>query len=283
MKHLGLLGYPLSHSHSPAMINRLAKAKNWDCSYQPYSVEPELLKKFVSDVHRLPISGFNVTIPHKRTMLSFCDQFSPEVQAIRAVNTICNHNGKLIAHNTDVFGFNYGLQQLTKDFTSIKKAVLLGAGGAARAAAFCLAKMGCSELIIASRTDHRKIEWQRDCVAIFSMANVSFCPLDQTELKKHLYDTNLVVQTTPAGMFPDEDETPPFPFELLRQDHLVYDLIYNPSKTKFLSQAEKQGVKIQNGLTMLAAQAAKSLEIWGFEVEVEEVVESLKEVNKPKS
>ena len=278
MKHLGLLGYPLSHSHSPAMINRLAKAKNWDCSYQPYSIEPEYLKEFISEVRHRPISGFNVTIPHKQTILSFCDEFSPEVQAIRAVNTICNHNGKLIAHNTDVFGFNYGLEQLTKEFTSIKRAVILGAGGAARAAAFALAKMGCNKLIIASRTDHRKIEWQRDFVAIFSMTNISFCPLDQAELEKHVQDANMVVQTTPVGMFPEEDETVSFPFHVLTQDQLVFDLIYNPPKTKFLYQAEKQGTKIQNGLTMLAAQAAKSLEIWGLEVEVEEVVESLEKV-----
>ena len=93
-----------------------------------------------------------MTIPHKQTILSFCDEFSPEVQAIRAVNTICNHNGKLIAHNADVFGFNYGLEQLTKEVTSIQKAVILAAGGAARAAACSLSKVGGDKVVIAART-----------------------------------------------------------------------------------------------------------------------------------
>ena len=110
------------------------------------------------------------------------------------------------------------------------------------------------------------------------MVDISFCPLDGVNLEKHIPDAHLVVQATSVGMYPNIDEAISFPFHLLTHDHLVYDLVYNPPKTKFLQQAEKQNAKIQNGLMMLAAQAVKSLGIWGFTIEVREVIAALEEL-----
>ncbi|MEE9170954.1 MAG: shikimate dehydrogenase, partial [bacterium] len=259
MKLLGILGYPLSHSHSPAMINRLARSKNWDCNYDPFSIAPGDLKHFVASVKTLPIHGLNVTIPHKQAILPFCDEFAPEVQAIRAANTILNKDGRLAAFNTDVTGFLVGLKELADDPTSLHRAVILGAGGAARAVAYALTQSGCRDLAIIIRNPERENEWRRDFVSIFPMARVSFSRWDEKDLARTVAEANLIVQATPVGTFPKDDETVPFLFESLTEDHLVYDLVYNPAKTKFLQQAEKQGAIIQNGLAMLAAQAAKSL------------------------
>lgn len=281
MKQLGLLGYPVSHSHSPEMINNLAIVKKWDCNYRSYAIKSGSLAEFISRVRDLPISGFNVTIPHKQAILNFCDEYSSEVKTIRAANTICNQDGKLIAYNTDVFGFDYGLKELLGTTRSIKNAIIVGAGGAARAAAYSLVKSGCLKLVIASRDNHRKAEWQRDFATLFSETNLSFCLFDELKSENIIQETDLIVQSTPIGMSPNENETVPFPFHQLRSNHLVFDLVYNPETTKFLQLTEQHGAKIQNGLSMLAAQAAKSLGIWGFDIEVHEVVEVLKEqVNK---
>ncbi|MHC4149978.1 MAG: shikimate dehydrogenase [Planctomycetota bacterium] len=278
MKLLGILGYPLSHSHSPAMINRLAQSKNWDCSYDSFSIAPGDLKQFVASVRTLPIHGFNVTIPHKQAILPFCDEFAPEVQAVRAANTILNKDGRWAAFNTDVTGFLVGLKELTDDPTSLQSAVILGAGGAARAVAYALAQSGCRHLAIIIRNPERENEWRRDLVSIFSMANVSFRRWDEKGLGRAVGKANLIVQATPVGTFPNEDETVPFPFESLTEDHLVYDLVYNPAKTRFLQHAENQGARIGNGIAMLAAQAAKSLEIWGYDTNGKEVGEALEDV-----
>ena len=159
MKLLGLLGYPLTHSFSPRMINKIAEKKGWDCSYHAFSVPPDKIADFIKAVKLLPIYGFNITLPHKQVMLNYCDELSPEVQEICATNTVINQNGKLIAYNTDVYGFEYGLKNFLPFPFKMNGTLIIGAGGAARAVVYVLSKMGCEKFYLADLDPEKEKQW----------------------------------------------------------------------------------------------------------------------------
>lgn len=283
MQLIGLLGYPLAHSHSPAMINQLARLNQWPISYHPFAIQQKDLKKFVESVILLAVKGFNVTIPYKGSILAYCDKCSPDVQAVSAANTIVNHNGVLSAFNTDVFGFEAGMADFNVRISDITQSLILGAGGAARSAAYVLAKSGCKNLEIVTRDRKREEEWRSDFPAIFELARVSFCRFGSNDFVEKTGESQLVVQSTPVGTFPEIEDVLDFPFGSLNKDAFVFDMIYNPEKTRFMSLAEQQGAKVQNGLTMLAAQAVKSLEIWGFKTSIEDLREILRQILQDKA
>lgn len=281
MKLLGLLGYPVAHSFSPGMINRIARKNGWDFSYHPFAIPHGKIKDFVQSVKILPVSGFNVTAPYKQVILEFCDQLSSEVRIIKAANTIVNQDGNLIAQNTDVTGFIYGLEKLVLNRQKLKKVLILGAGGAARASVYALSNLGVKHFFVANRNLDRVKNWQTDFVPLLDEIFLKFIPLIPKAIMEILPDVELIVQTTPVGTWPDNFDVLEFPFENLTTAHSVFDLVYNPAETKFINLAKKYGAKTESGLFMLAAQAAKSLKMWGYVISVEETLQALKqEINR---
>ena len=238
MSLYGLIGYPLSHSFSPAYFKEKFRREQLDgCEYRAFETE-SIDRSFLDALVDQGVSGFNVTIPYKEEIICYLDDLSEESAAIGAVNTVKVTEGRLVGYNTDVYGFEASLKM--KDL-NISKALILGSGGASKAVRYVLDKHNIAYRIV-SRKRHY----------------LSYEELDQSILES----CQLVVNTTPLGMYPKLDQCPDIPYQWITQKHLVYDLIYNPEKTLFLDKAEKQSARIQNGLLMLELQAEKSWEIW---------------------
>ena len=238
-KKYGLIGFPLSHTFSPGYFkNKFEEQNIQNCSYQSYELAA------IDDIETLfqdPfIKGLNVTIPYKEKVIPFLDDLSEEAKRIGAVNTIRIEEGKRVGYNTDVNGFETSLLELL-DGVKVKKALILGSGGAAKAVSFVLHNLGV-EFSVVSRSKEKYLSYQ--------------------DLKDNMHNYLLVVNTTPLGMSPKVDTCPEIPYDEIGKNHFFYDLIYNPEKTLFLAQAEANGAKIQNGHRMLIIQAEKSWEIW---------------------
>ncbi len=286
MNLLGLLGASLKHSFSPVMMNRLALQGDLPFAYFPFEIPAEKLPHFVEAVRLLPISGFNVTIPHKVAILSFLDELTPEVQAVGAVNTVLNRDGKLIGYNTDTAGFLGSVNRLFGKENPPRAALILGSGGAARAVLYTLLKSGTKTVFLFNRREERARKLAEDFGQLFPEKEIVPGPLKAAFLKQALARATLIVQTTSVGMWPHEEEELPFPFEALHPGHKVIDLIYNPEETRFLRDVRKRGAEALNGLPMLIGQAAKSLEIWGFpglEANLLKIVSDLREKTTPQT
>lgn len=189
------------------------------------------------------INGLNVTIPYKEEIIPFLDELASEAEQIGAVNTIkFEEDGRLIGHNTDAFGFHQSIKPFLRG--DCHRALILGTGGASKAVAYSLEGLGIDCFFI-SRNPNGDREYS------------------YTDINDHMVNTmGLIVNTTPLGTSPNVDQCPDFPFDLLSEKQHVYDLIYNPEKTKFLELAEAQGASIQNGYQMLIHQAEKAYQIW---------------------
>jgi len=201
------------------------------------------------------LSGFNVTIPYKESIIPYLSQIDPIAEAIGAVNTVVVQKNvgskhKLIGYNTDHLGFSQSLEQW--GFPAQKRALLLGTGGAAKAITYALRTLGF-EILQVSRNPHSAV----------SMANEQVQIINYTELTpEHLQEYLLIINCTPLGTFPNIEQAPDLPYEALGQDHYLYDLIYNPEETLFLKRGLAAGAKIKNGLQMLELQALAAWELW---------------------
>ncbi len=245
-KLYGIIGVELGHSFSPVYFKQKFEQEGiTKCEYKFFplagiSLIPEFLEKY-SNLH-----GFNVTIPYKKSIMFFLDEIDPVADAVGAVNVVkINRSGKrqeTIGYNTDVYGFKASLLPLLKPWHT--EALILGTGGAAQAVAFVLKEL--------------KISFQ-----FVSRNKVIGSCLSYNDLSEGMIKTNtLIINTTPVGMFPYNNEMLPFPFRYLTTNHLLYDLIYNPEKTKFLQEGEKYEAEIKNGLEMLHLQAERAWHIW---------------------
>jgi shikimate dehydrogenase len=251
----GLIGDPVEHSMSPAMHNAAFKKTGLDYIYLPFRVTPENLPGAISGLRSLNLRGMNVTIPHKVSVIPLLDELEPMAEKIGAINTIVNDNGYLKGYNTDAEGFLKSLSE--KDIApSGKKIVILGAGGVSRAISFTLAEQG-AEIAILSRS--QKIEWAEKLA--INKSKVLAMELNNTNLKSVLSHADILVNATSVGMSPDTDNTL-VPQELFRPGMLVFDVIYNPEKTRLLADAEKAGAVAVGGLDMLIWQGALSFELW---------------------
>jgi shikimate dehydrogenase len=251
----GLIGDPVEHSMSPAMHNAAFKKTGLDYIYLPFRVTPENLPGAISGLRSLNLRGMNVTIPHKVSVIPLLDELEPMAKKIGAINTIVNDNGYLKGYNTDAEGFLKSLSE--KDIApSGKKIVILGAGGVSRAISFTLAEQG-AEIAILSRS--QKIEWAEKLT--INKSKVLAMELNNTNLKSVLSHADILVNATSVGMSPDTDNTL-VPQELFRPGMLVFDVIYNPEKTRLLADAEKAGAVAVGGLDMLIWQGALSFELW---------------------
>ncbi len=259
-KLVGLIGHPVEHSLSPAMHNSAFAALNLNWCYVLLPVLPEQLEEAVAGLRALSFVGANVTVPHKEAVMSHLDHVAPEAQAIGAVNTIVVHERRSIGYNTDWRGFLTALSEGGFDPQG-KRAVVLGAGGAARAVVYALAQAGV-QVTVLNRTPARAQALIRDFSPLLSSTSLFALPLTLQTLEERTADAHLLVNTTPVGLWPEVDESLwpedlPFPGYLT-----VFDLVYNPGQTKLLQQAQQAGAKAIGGLGMLVHQGAAAFELW---------------------
>ena len=187
--------------------------------------------------------GLNVTIPYKETVISFLDELDETAAAVGAVNTIAFSNGKTTGFNTDCYGFEMSLKPFLKSHHHA--ALVLGTGGAAKAVCFVLKKLGIDFLQVSRTPGTGKISYEK---------------IDQAIINAH----KIIINTTPLGMHPNVESLPAIPYQFVSDEHLFYDLVYNPAETAFLKKGKESGAATINGLEMLHLQAAKSWEIWNF-------------------
>jgi shikimate dehydrogenase len=260
MNHLGLIGYPLEHSLSPKIHTAALRECGLDGDYSLFPIHPDDedgLKDLLARLRSGEITGINATIPHKQNVIRFLDELAPTAKAIGAVNAIYCRNHKLIGDNTDAPGFLADLKRLigNRKLETGKSAVVLGAGGSARAVIYALLQDGWNVTVSARRIE--QAQQLADSFApreLYVMNHETFGPESLT--------FDLVVNATPVGMTPNINQSPwpdglPFPNRAM-----VYDLVYNPRETKLVRDACAAGLSATTGLGMLIEQAALSFEIW---------------------
>ncbi len=261
-KLLGVIGHPVEHSLSPVMHNAAIASLGLDYAYLPFPIEPQNLEVAIAGFAAIGVVGFSVTIPHKQAIIPLLAEISPIAQAIGAVNTVSRQNHKWVGTNTDIEGFIAPLQTTYNQDWSQKVAVILGNGGAARAVVAGCHQLGLAEIHVVGRNEQKLKEFRN------SWANSSLGDNLQVhqweELGKLIPQANLLVNTTPIGMYPKIDESPLSAEEIanLPKGAIAYDLIYIPQPTQFLQQAQQQGAIPIDGLEMLVQQGAAALKIW---------------------
>lgn len=266
-KVLGVFGHPIAHSLSPVMHNAAIRALNIGYIYVPFHVLPENLAGAVKGIRAMEIAGVNVTIPHKEHVIECLDEISEASKQIRSVNTVINVDGHLKGDTTDGPGFLRSAEAAWGKLDG-SKTLLLGAGGSAKAVAFALARIGC-EIVIANRTRERAVELAGALGKVFETGTFRVVELDGQALGDEIPGVDMVVNTTSVGMHPDVDRIP-IPPDLLRANLLVYDLVYNPARTRLVAEAEQRGASAVTGLKMLVYQGALAFEMWtGLKAPVE--------------
>lgn len=275
-KVVGVFGHPISHSLSPVMHNAAIRALDIDYIYVPFHVLPRDLPAAVEGIRAMEIAGVNVTIPHKERVIECLDEVSDHSTQIRSVNTITNVDGRLKGDTTDGPGFVRSAEAVWGKLDGCKT-LILGAGGSAKAVAFALARIGC-EIVIANRTHGRGVELAECLGKVFGTGTFRVAELDGQALGEEILGVDMVINTTSVGMYPDVEAIPISP-DLLRRNLLVYDLVYNPARTRLVAEAEKRGASAVSGLKMLVYQGALSFEMWtGIEAPVDVMEEAARRV-----
>ena len=261
MIKLGLIGYPLGHSLSPALHEAALRSCGLDGSYALFPVPPDDkqgIKDLLARVRNGEITGLNVTIPHKQNVIGLLDELSPVAKAIGAVNTIYRRNSRLLGENTDAPGFladsSRFLTTETRRHGNLE-ALVLGAGGSARAVVYALLHSGWNVTLAARRMEQAKqlaVSFTQDKL---SVTNYPLSSIDLSNIK-------LIVNTTPIGMAPNVEQSPWQENLPLPPHAVIYDLVYNPRETQFVRDASAQGLRATTGLGMLIEQAALAFEIW---------------------
>lgn len=260
-KLLGVMGYPIEHSLSPVMQNAAIAHLGVDYVYLPFAIAPSHLKTALDGFLAIGVQGFNVTIPHKQAILPFLSEITTLAQSVGAVNTVWSTHNGWSGTNTDVIGFIKPLELYYKTWKD-KVAIILGYGGAARAVVAGCAELGIQEIYVVGR-DPQKLAAFQDSWRLSPLAvAVKTCPWEQ--LSVVLPEADLLVNTTPVGMYPHVGESPveAAVMDKIKFGAIAYDLIYIPQTTEFLNLADARGAMILNGLPMLVQQGAAALELW---------------------
>lgn len=257
---LGIIGYPIEHSLSPLMQNAAIAHLGFDYVYLPFAVAPDRLNQALEGFEAIGVQGFNATIPHKQAIMPLLHSVSDTAQAIGAVNTVFKTEDGWCGTNTDIIGFLSPLKnhaQWTEGTT-----IVLGNGGAARAVVAGCAQMGCHRVQVVGRNPEKLQVFLNSWDTSPLKANLSVHHWD--ELWELLPHASLVVNTTPIGMFPNGDASPLTQEQWSRTPDgcIAYDLIYTPSPTLFLKQAQERGAIAIDGQEMLVQQGAAALELW---------------------
>ncbi|MBQ8502337.1 MAG: shikimate dehydrogenase [Bacteroides sp.] len=246
MDTYGLIGYPLGHSFSRGYFNEKFKAEGIDAEYANFEIPS--IEEFPSIVREHPnLCGLNVTIPYKQQVIPFLDELDKDAERIGAVNVVKivrSPKGKLklVGYNSDIIGFSQSMEPLLQPHH--QKALILGTGGASKAVKGGLEKLGL-EVRFVSR--ERK-----------SSDMLTYQDLTPEVMQQY----TVIVNTTPLGMYPKVEACPDIPYEYLTERHLLYDLIYNPDETLFMTRGRERGAVVKNGLEMLLLQALAAWEIW---------------------
>lgn len=241
MRKFGLIGYPLAHSFSKSYFDKKFDRENiLDAEYQNYPLTSiEEFPALIESIQNL--KGLNVTIPYKESIIPYLTELDETAQAVGAVNTIKFIDGKLIGYNTDAWGFAKSLLGMASP--TMKKALIIGNGGASKAVKYVLNRIGIEYQIVNRTTSEGVLSFE--------------------DLNDELISSiQLIVQTTPVGTSPNVNEMPPIPMGAISSKHRAFDLIYNPEETLFLKEMRERGAKTKNGLEMLQAQAEESWKIW---------------------
>ncbi len=241
MRQFGIIGRPLGHSASARHFTAKFQNEGLDCHFEQYelpSIEtlPELLE-------RVPLEGFNVTIPYKQQVMRYLDDLSDEARKIGAVNCVRRtSDGRMVGHNTDIIGLREALAQLLFDGVP-EHALVLGTGGASQAVQYALSELGIAFDLISR--DPAKGNYTYDNLPVEVVA-----------------ESKLIVNATPVGTYPNVEDAPRLPYAYLTPDHRLLDLVYNPPVTQFLDYGNQRGARTMNGEVMFLAQAAAGWKIW---------------------
>lgn len=257
-----VLGHPVRHSVSPPMQNAAIASMGLDAVYVAYEVQPGDLPAAVAGLKALGAAGANCTIPFKEQVIPLLDEMTPQAKLVGAVNTLKWEGGRCTGHNTDMDGFLLDLADEGFDPAGCT-ALVLGAGGSARAVVAGLLSAG-AQVMVANRNPQRAADLVEELLRRQPAAagRLSTCPLDGPLFTGAMRSATLLVNTTPAGMSPRVEESPPIPVEAMHRQQFVYDLIYNPLETRLLAGARGKGARTACGAGMLARQGALSLEWW---------------------
>ena len=244
MRTYGLIGHPLGHSFSKMFFTDKFENEEIDAEYQNFDIST--IEEVLDVIASTPtLSGFNVTIPYKEKIMPYLDEVSKEARAIGAVNVVrLERDGSrmmLKGYNSDIIGFRESISPLLHPHH--KKALILGTGGASKAVRYVLEQKGLDTVMVSRYT---------------RPGTVSYQDLDADAVKEY----EVIVNCTPVGMYPNENECPLLPYEHLDNNNLLYDLVYNPETTLFMKRGKAQGATVKNGLEMLLLQAIASWDIW---------------------
>ena len=261
---LAIIGHPLTQTLSPLLHNWGFARLGIHAAYLAFPTPPERLEAFIRAVRALPIAGVSITIPHKEAVMPFLDGVSDAAKAASAVNTLVWEDGRLMGHNTDLTGFVAPLLERLESL-ALKRALVLGAGGAAKAVLAGLEQLGIADVVVANRSLERaeKLAARFNARAVAWEERVDVC-------------ADLVVNATPMGMTGKALDESPLSPGYWKPGHVAYDLIYNPRETLFLRQAREANAQTIDGLTMFAAQGAAQFKLWtGRDLPLDEVHELL--------
>ena len=251
----GVLGHPVRASLSPAMHNAAFAALGMNARYVPFPTLPEYLETAVRGLAKAGVAGFNLTVPHKQTILPLLDEITPQARAIGAVNTVRVTDGQLHGANTDGDGLLAAIDEALGFSCKGAQVLILGAGGAARGIAFALLDAGASQLVISNRTAERAMELAKECARHFPKVEVTGISMDQAAT----LTTGLVINATSVGM---GDGHSPVRLDKMQISAGVVDIVYNPLDTPLLLQARALGLPTADGLGMLLHQGWLAFQFW---------------------
>ncbi len=259
-KLICLIGDPVEHSISPIIHNEVFRALNLNYVYLAFRVLPEDLMDAVRGLRALGVVGFNVTIPHKVSVIKYLDELSPDAEVVGSVNTVVNRSGRLVGYNTDYLGVVNTFKNLGIKLEGTS-ATVLGAGGASRAVVYALILGGVERVFIVNRTLEKAVSLAGEFSIKFPNTSLIPMSLTQENLREAIQKSHIVINTTSVGMYPRTEESL-VPSDLLRSDLVVMDVVYNPLETKLLRDAKAVGAKVIDGVNMLVYQAVASFKLW---------------------
>jgi shikimate dehydrogenase len=255
---VGIMGDPVEHSLSPPMHNAAFQKLKLDYVYVPFHVKRGNLARAMEGARKMGIMGLNLTLPHKIEVIDYLDELDEAAELIGAVNTVKFTENNAVGYNTDGFGAVKAIEETTP--VKGKKIIIIGAGGAARAIAFQLLLSGVGEVLIANRTREKACNLRNDLKKTFN--NSLGCLGLDDELEMELKDTDVLINTTPVGMHPHQDDEPVVTSDMMHSDLVVNDIVYNPLETGLLREADKVGAQRVHGTKMLIYQGIEAFRIW---------------------
>ena len=277
-KFAGIIGYPLSHTLSPSMHNFIYQKLGIDVEYKKWEISPNNLKSHIEKINNENFIGANITVPYKEKIVPLLDEIRNEAKFTGAVNTIVKNNNKLIGYNTDVYGIEQTLDIKLKNDV-INNAVIFGAGGAAKAAFFVLLQRGLNNLTIVNRTKSNALKM----ISKFNNVNCDQTIItlnEKSQIKSACLSADLIINTTILGMKNSGyEDISPIDSTFIDSNSVIFDMVYNPTKTPLIKIALERNANIIEGLNMLVYQALKSIELWtGIRPSFDDMYSKCKEI-----